>query len=210
MDTWKIVIGAITGNALVLAILGFLAKSFINNLLNKDIKKFELELKSKNDIIIENLKNDLKIITFEHQVKFGYIHEKRAKVIADLYKKIAETERNARQFIMKLSSDKETFDSISQEIDDLRNVFDINSIYFDKNLSDEINDFIMKLWEPVVTVQAYADVDNPTLLDEKKEKLNKVFEVIDQRGLLTKIRTKLENEFRILIGVDISDDQGKK
>ena len=84
MEAWQVIVAAVLGNAAVLAVLGFLAKALLGQLLQRDILSFQFELKAKADSATEQLKSDLQIRTIEHQVRFSRLHEKRANVIADL------------------------------------------------------------------------------------------------------------------------------
>jgi len=59
MDPWQTVLLAFGGNAALLAVLGFLAKSLIEKLIVRDTKVFESELKSKTDSEIERLKSEM-------------------------------------------------------------------------------------------------------------------------------------------------------
>jgi hypothetical protein len=71
MTVWQEILVALGGNATLLIVLGFLARSLMQNLLAKDIKKFEVELKSSADAEIERLKNSLArdAKVFEMQMK---------------------------------------------------------------------------------------------------------------------------------------------
>jgi len=50
---------AMLGNATVLAVVGYLAKSFLERLMIRDMKVFESELKAKTDAQIERLRNEM-------------------------------------------------------------------------------------------------------------------------------------------------------
>jgi hypothetical protein len=47
MSPWESVLLALGGNATLLAVLGFLAKSFLEKMIIRDTKVFEAELKAK-------------------------------------------------------------------------------------------------------------------------------------------------------------------
>ena len=52
MELWQLAILAIGGNAALLAVLGWLAKSFLTHLLEKDVKRYELTLKAQTRITL--------------------------------------------------------------------------------------------------------------------------------------------------------------
>ncbi len=91
MKPWEAIAAAILGNATAIAILGWLTKSLLEKLLQRDAKRFEIEIKAKADATIEQLKSALQLRTIEHQVAFSGLHQKRASVIADLNGLLAET-----------------------------------------------------------------------------------------------------------------------
>lgn len=59
MDAWQTLLLAFGGNAALLAILAFLAKSLIEKLIVRDTKVFEADLKRKADSEIERLKSEM-------------------------------------------------------------------------------------------------------------------------------------------------------
>lgn len=59
MDAWQTLILAFGGNAALLAVLGFLAKSLIEKLIVRDTKVFEADLKYKTDTQIEKIKSEM-------------------------------------------------------------------------------------------------------------------------------------------------------
>ena len=59
-------------------------------------------MKSSADVEIERLKTALQAAALEHQVRFSKLHEKRAEVLADLYKLLVEAEREALHYTYRL------------------------------------------------------------------------------------------------------------
>lgn len=59
MDPWQTLLLAFGGNAALLAILVFLAKSLVEKLIVRDTKIFEADLKSKTDAEIERVKSEM-------------------------------------------------------------------------------------------------------------------------------------------------------
>jgi len=99
METWKSVLLAITGNAVVLAVLGYLAKSLLEKFIARESKQFETDLKAKADAAIEKLRSELQLRTIEHQVRFSKLHEMRAEVIAELYRRLRTALWDAESFL---------------------------------------------------------------------------------------------------------------
>jgi hypothetical protein len=128
MSPFNQIIIAFGGQAMLLIVLGFLARSLIQSLLAKDLKRFETdlqttaalqlerqksdlkaqadtslerlrsELKAQGDASIEQLKTRLQQATIEHQVRFAKLHEKRAEVIAEVYERLVDAEQQGYRF----------------------------------------------------------------------------------------------------------------
>jgi hypothetical protein len=62
-------------------LLTYLARSFFQQWLSKDVEKFKIELQAKYDREIENLKNDLRLIAYRDEVRFARHHEKQITLI---------------------------------------------------------------------------------------------------------------------------------
>ena len=201
METWEIVFTSILGSFSLVVVLSYLSKSLVTQWLTKDIEFYKKELKLESDKAIEELKYTLQMQAFEHQVRFNYIHETRAKVIADLYSKIVVTQRDVEKFVVKWSSDQKPFFEIAQKIDELRLFFSEHRIYFEADLSDQIEELIQIIWTPVVDIHVYVKVDNPNAHKEKWEALKRAVKSIESNGTISSVRKNLEDEFRNLIGV---------
>lgn len=96
MELWQFVLLALGGNVMLLAVLGWLAKSLLTHLLDKDVKRYELTLKAQTDLALERFKSEQQLRAAEHQVRFSRLHETRAELIAAFYKAVVEFERYFR------------------------------------------------------------------------------------------------------------------
>src|SRR5580658_2945735 len=84
MELWKVVLVSVGGNAMLLLAVAFLGKSLIGNFLAKDLEKF---------------KGDLQLAAVEHQIRFSRLHDKRATVLADLYKLLVVAAWETESFV---------------------------------------------------------------------------------------------------------------
>ena len=62
--------------------------------------RFKTRLKSDADIEIERLKNSLQMLAMEHQVRFSKLHEKRAEVIGEVYKRLTDLNLHGERFVI--------------------------------------------------------------------------------------------------------------
>lgn len=87
MNPWETVLLAFGGNAVLLAVLAFLAKSLLEKLIVRDTKVFESELKSKTDSEIERLRSEMtrNIESYKIQLKKSEIFFQRELEAASMF-----------------------------------------------------------------------------------------------------------------------------
>ena len=100
MEIWQTVLLALGGNAVLLAVLGWLSKSFVNQLLTKDIEVFKSRLEMKSEAEIQKIKYHLEKSTIEHQQKISRLYEKRSEVIAETYGALVHCYRDVNALIL--------------------------------------------------------------------------------------------------------------
>jgi hypothetical protein len=190
MEIWQTLLLAFGGNAVLLAILGWLAKSFVSGLIAKDLKGFE---------------NDLKLKAIEHQTKFTGLHEKRADVLASFYRAVITFEmyfkEHGHPINQKLTSNENYQHSkeIASRFNHMEKIFIENRVFF--------------------TLETCKIVDNLLETLEEIRKLNKTIQVGLTTGGTTQairipsyqgikdkiapIKLEVENNFRNILGIDI-------
>jgi hypothetical protein len=92
MTPLEVVLVTFGGNAILLAVLGFLARSLISQLLAKDLRQFETKLSQASVVAAEELKHRFSMIAHEHNVRFSRLHEKQAQVLEEIYAKLLDFE----------------------------------------------------------------------------------------------------------------------
>lgn len=162
-------------------------------------------LKSSLQIEIERLKSSLQMVATEHQVRFTKLHERRAEIIADLYKKLIDLHRHAEFFVVtgeevpQLTGEKssqpaknEEFRKLLQEMGDLHKFYREHQIYLPldvcnslEGLVDEIRSNVWDAGVPALTSED-AFTEGYTAFEEKIPMALKA----------------LENEFRKMLGVE--------
>lgn len=85
MTTIEAIVLATIGNALLLAVLGWLARSLVQNLLTKDLAEHRIRLEAENQRAAQSFGHELSLAAREHDIRFGKLHERRAETIAKLY-----------------------------------------------------------------------------------------------------------------------------
>ena len=111
-----------------------------------------MQLQTTHDREIERLRADLRIESFEHETRFAKLHEKRAEVIAELYRMLVAADRAMIALLSPMQfaqgpSEMERQAEAGKCCDGFNRFFLENQIYLDENLCTKLEDFNKKLWE---------------------------------------------------------------
>jgi hypothetical protein len=135
------------GAGAIASIVIFLGKTLVNQILSRDIEAFKAGMQKDAALEMERLRSELQKAAFEHQVRYSKIYDRRAEVIAHIYKLIAETHNIART----ISSDgtRAVFPSSSTDVAELAKktnelfiYFRAHKLYLDKALAEDIAKFL--------------------------------------------------------------------
>lgn len=190
MELWQSLLVAFGGNAALLLVLGFLGRSLMSSVLAKDIEKFKAELH---------------VAAVEHQIRFTKLHEKRAEVLAELYKLLVAATWQATNFASPIQWEGDTDKKIqyvtaTNAIAEYFRFFDQHRIWLPENLCDPLEDFAKQLRRPTIRLGVYLAIEHPTekTLRERGEAWTKAWESVEKD--IPKLRIAIEKEFRALLG----------
>jgi len=208
---WDQILAATVLNAAftagVVAALGFIARSIIERWINKDLENHKARLEAARVIDLERLRADLTIAGHERETAFAWLHQERAKVIAELYRRLVQAEtayrrafestdslltfRSNAALLAALESSVSTFDYYSE-----------NRLYF----SDKVIDG-MKALDAEYTGLANQLILHGHVLRQNATQQPDAFyteHYFDAWNTiyraLPSIRQGLETEFRVLLG----------
>jgi hypothetical protein len=207
MNSWQTILLAFSGNAALVAVLGYLGKSLLERIIVRDTKRFETELRAKSDITMERLKNELQLSTVEHQVRFSRLHEKRAEVIADLYGLLVEALWEAESFLSPMEwagepAKKEKHQTAMSQLVKLYRYFDQHRIYLPRGVCASLEKLISEVRSQVINFGVYVNFGDSSINEEfdrnKREAWASGWRSIKNEVPLA--RNSLENEFRALLG----------
>jgi len=191
----------------MLVAAGFLAKSLINNFLERDLKRFEATIKATHELAVERLKSDLHIRAIEHEVRFSRLHEKRAEVIAELNGHFAEALWEAESFLSPMQwanepSQTEKHRIAMMKLAELYRFFDKNRIYLPAELGESLKTVVTEVRSHVIKLGSYLMIPDDAFNDDSRAQKHKIWidgwEAI--RTDIPQAREKLEAEFRLLLG----------
>lgn len=207
MDLWQFITAAVVGNATILAVLGWLGKSLLEKMLERDSKRFEIELKAKADSTMEQLKSDLQLRMIEHQVRFSRLHERQATVIAELNAHLVEALWEAESFFSPMEwsgepNKREKHQTAMNKLVELYRYFDKHRIYLPEPLCVAVEQLVTEVRSHVIKFGVYLTWDDSSLQDhtrkEKNDALMGGWNAI--KNQVPTVRKKLEDEFRALLG----------
>jgi hypothetical protein len=207
MQTWQTLLLAFGGNAALLAVLGFLAKSILEKIIARDIKRFESDLKAKSDAAIEQLKNELQLKTIEHQVRFSRLHEKRAEVIAELNGHLAEVLWEAESFLSPMQwagepPQDEKHRTAMNKLAEFFRYFDKHRIYLPDDTCASLEGLVLMVRSHVLKFGSYLRFHDSSLNESTREQKDNAWgegwDAIKTQVPLA--RKALEGEFRLLLG----------
>jgi len=125
-------IAIIGGSTVLIGAVAWLTRSIIVHFLSKDIENYKMRLKAETDQKLEELRNSFRMRAFEHETRFLRLHEKRAEILAELYKKLVEAASAARVFVVPINlgtdeeNDKQRYKVAMEKITFFYDYFDIH------------------------------------------------------------------------------------
>jgi hypothetical protein len=189
---WQDVFTILGGQTVFLAVAAYLFKQIVSTRL-----KFEA------DTEIERLRNALQITSLEHEIRYARLHERRAEVIAELYKLLQETCWTAQAFALIHARDRDHARVAREKVTELYRFIELHKLYFSTQVCGLLEQIEGKLRHSVVHVGVYfAEIECPT--PEMRKEQNEVM-LATYQELQTDIPaalTVLREEFRAILGVE--------
>jgi hypothetical protein len=189
VELWQSLLVAFGGNAALLLVLGFLGRSLLSTVLAKDVEKFKAALHQAG---------------VEHQIRFSKLHEKRAEVLADLYKLLVAAVWQVSEFTSPMQfgdpDRKAQYAAAINAVAAYFRFFDQHRIWLPPELCEPLESFAKQLRTPAINLGVYLRIENPTdkTLKEQSEVWDKAWQKVD--GDIPKLRSAIEAEFRKLLG----------
>jgi hypothetical protein len=129
----------------VSAVLIYVGKKLVDKALDAGVEKYKVVLNKE----LEEFKSDLSRANAEHRIRYGKLHEERGEKIKQLYALIYGLEKNLRaftDFMQKgnLSTDTLPSTKVKQSLTDVKEVLELNRIFFSDELCGKIETMIDK------------------------------------------------------------------
>ncbi len=199
MIDWSGVIKTVLSTAVIVTTIGFVLRSLFGLLLSRDIEKFKSNLNIEHDGQIERLRSDLRIAASEHDTRFARLHETRVETIAQLYTRLARTQRTFDSCLRLIQltgvGGQEAKEKEAEKCcRDLHEYFDEKRIYFEASLCKAIDDSHDWCQRALSDMHGY-----PPGMPDRDKKWEQTYNSLNEHYL--PIRAKIEQQFRELIGV---------
>lgn len=122
---------------------------------NEKLESYKSKLSEELAIKIEPIKSELAKSNITHQIKFSFLHQKRAKVILKLYEKLIElhsamVDWTGFMHLIVEDADKESqerTDRTNTAMNEFKNFYLFNKLYFTKEFCRYIDELFTEYWE---------------------------------------------------------------
>jgi hypothetical protein len=191
---------------IVILLLLNLFRNFLKNYFSEKGKNFATredieEITEK----IESVKKEIALKINEHQIKFSYLHNERAKVIIELYAKLSRMELNLIYFINPVQSAgrdyNEDLKKCSSLITEFIFYYNETKIFFTKEIKEILDNIIQKIRDawfnytldpPIKTEYMSKDI-----YKDNFERWNEAWKSIDK--VIPELKERLENELKNIL-----------
>lgn len=180
---WELIVKTLGVSTILVAGVIFLGKVLMGHLLSKDMESFKAELK---------------MSSFEHEIRFSKLHEKVALTIAELYKKLAGTTGALKNYIAEFVpagslSEPDRQKIVVDAMNEFIRYYNENKIYFDTSVCTKLDEFILKSTKVLFKFHSKRQ---GTLTANEWIKIEEEFDENVQNAKLI-----LEGTFREILGV---------
>jgi len=212
MEFFKIFLLAIGSQALVLTVIGYLARSLIAQLLAKDLETFKTTIKIEGEREIQKISHELEKKSIEHHVRFSRLHEKRAEIIATLYSMIVQAHMHLEKVIdprefMGDPSKMDQMDNAYRSVSEFYSYFNKNRIYLPEYLCNQTNSFVQEMHANCLEYFMYARYTEKALNEDLRKKRSdagiKALKYFQE--VVPNAKSALENELRTILGDSTND-----
>ena len=205
MSVIEFVISFICGSAILLGAVAWLIKSLVSQFLAKDLENHKAQIQFNNQIELTKIKSEIEKISFEHQIVFSRLHEKRAEILAGLYASIVELYELASLFVRyaifeEKDSRKEKLKELWNAVIKFRNIYEPNIIFFPETVCAKIKKLDEELSAPVSKLVHHLEIyEQNDDIGPARQAWEDGQAQIEQ--IVFEIKNEIEVEFRNILGV---------
>lgn len=197
---------------IIFSLSGYLGRIWAERLMGRErhaheraLEELGSDLAARTTREIEQFKANLQAAALEHEVRFSKLHEKRAEVLAELYKLLVAATWQATNFANPFQfvgdPDKQTlYVAAMNGIAEYYRFFDQHRIWLPADLCEPLKVFAEKLRTPTIHAGVYAEIEYPTAETRKemRDAFGKAWNSVQTD--IPSLRSAIEVEFRTLLG----------
>ena len=175
---WEELLKYLGSGTVLIGMVAWLVRSLFIHILNRDVEIHKILLKAENDRNLEQLKTQLQLKAFEHEIKYSKLHNRRAEVIAELYTKIRSVQltsfplfdeyisgHNDVEFTQNEKITIVKFRSVFRELNEL---YIRNRIFFKEQTCLKIDKMIDVIAEPVEKIADFESIPDGISVDTEQ------------------------------------------
>jgi hypothetical protein len=201
-------LGVVTGGGTVLVgASAWLIKTVITQKLATDAEAFKIRIQADANTEIERLRSSLQIVATEHQVRFTKLHENRAEIIADLYKKLVDLHRSGESFVITRENNpdpakEKEFSELREMMSEFQRFYEQHQIYLPSHVCTSFKNLLNEITGKVWAAEIFGRIEHPSehILQTSADAFTKAYEAFDEK--IPAARQALEGEFRKMLGVE--------
>jgi len=214
----------ISGSAILMAGLTYLAKKFIDKSLDGAMERYKASLQQDLELYrhtlnkeTESLKFELNKISLEYQTKYNALYQERGNVIKEIYGQLLNIEGELVNLTSAFQGPEwkktENNFALRDLIFQFEKDFELKRLFFSNSTCDNVESLIermktinQKMYRAKLQAETNEDLERArnVLSGEERLKPKKTWEVLELEASteIKQIRRELEREFAKLIGVE--------
>ena len=185
----------------------WLLKAGLTAWIEKDTEAFKAKLKANADTEIERLKSSLQMAATEHQVRFSKMHERRADVIEDLYKRLVNVYFSGERFVLTSENNatpyqENEYSKMRTRLSNLYAFIELNRIWLPARVSALLDQHFEQINRTIHTAGIFGRIEYPNehTVEQSNEAFTKAYKAFETD--IPAARGMLEAEFRGMLGVE--------
>lgn len=193
-------------NALLVVAAAWLARTVIRQILNRDITRFQADLKQRYATELERTRADLRLANLDYEHRIASLNIKRGEVVAQLYELMVDFLEATEKYVspVKFEGDPETEELgeiLTRSANTFRKFYVKSRIYFSKEVCDVLDDLWKTIYDSVSKYSFWRTHIEYGRKDSKKEleAWQEAWSVM--KNQIPEVTARIENEFRALLGV---------
>jgi hypothetical protein len=142
---WEEVLRTTTLAAILIAAIGFLARSLFAYWLDRDLERHKTKLEHQAQMEIAKTRNELRLVAFEYETRFSRLHEEIVRAILETYPPLRELYQAVGSYLSMFEwsgepSKEEKLNQVSEKAKTFNQVYGRNRILFPKTLYKQLDE----------------------------------------------------------------------